>query len=85
MVSSPHRHARLGTLATEGSAIGAPADDTGVIMSRTDVDYYRERAARERVLAKTSSQANVAAIHEELAGQYEALVDQAELRPNLHR
>jgi hypothetical protein len=52
-------------------------------MSSRDTEYYRERAERERALARTSNRANVAAIHEELARQYEALVKQAELRPNL--
>jgi hypothetical protein len=53
-------------------------------MSIRDTDYFRQRAARERALAQSSAQANVAAIHQELARQYEALVDQAELRPTLH-
>jgi hypothetical protein len=52
-------------------------------MSPHDVEYYRERAIAERTLAKASDQANVAAIHEELARQYEALVDHVELRPPL--
>ena len=52
-------------------------------MSSRDTEYYRQRAARERALAQSSAQSNVAAIHEELARQYEALVDQAELRPTL--
>ncbi len=52
-------------------------------MSSNDVDYYRQRATAERRLALSSSQQNVAAIHEELARQYQALVDQAELRPKL--
>ncbi len=43
--------------------------------------YYRQRARIERKLAKEVSHANVAAIHEELAGLYEALVSEAELRP----
>ncbi len=50
-------------------------------MSSNDIEYYRERATAERTLAKAASQINVALIHEELARQYEALVDQAELRP----
>lgn len=50
-------------------------------MSSNDAAYYRQRAVTERALAKASSQANVAAIHEELARQYQALVDQAGLRP----
>jgi DICT domain-containing protein len=55
----------------------------GVIMSSRDTEYFRQRAVRERALAQSSAQANVAAIHEELARQYEALVHQAELRPTL--
>ena len=52
-------------------------------MSSNDVDYYRKRANDERRLALAASQQNIAAIHEELARQYQALVDQAELRPKL--
>ncbi len=52
-------------------------------MSSNDTEYYRRRVISERALAKAVSQSNVAAIHEELARQYEALVDQAELRPTL--
>ena len=52
-------------------------------MSSNDVDYYRKRANDERRSALAASQQNVAAIHEELAKQYQALVDQAELRPKL--
>jgi hypothetical protein len=52
-------------------------------MSAEDTEYYRYRAATERALAKASDRTNVAAIHEELARQYEALVDQLELRPIL--
>ena len=50
-------------------------------MSQEDIEYYRRRAAAERVLAGSAERANVAAIHEELARQYEALVEQDELRP----
>jgi len=49
-----------------------------------DVTYYRRRAETERRLAAESENADVAAIHEELAVQYEALVNRAELRPRLH-
>ena len=52
-------------------------------MQSHDVEYYRARAATERELAQASENADVAAIHEELAIQYEALVQQAELRPTL--
>lgn len=52
-------------------------------MQPHEVEYYRARAAAERRLAKGSENEDVAAIHEELAIQYEALVMQAELRPTL--
>lgn len=50
-------------------------------MSSNDIDYYRQRAVDERALALKSDRSDVAAIHEELARQYQALVDQEELRP----
>lgn len=50
-------------------------------MSQEDVEYYRQRAATERAMAATAERAEVAAIHEELARQYEALVEQDTLRP----
>jgi hypothetical protein len=49
-------------------------------MSETDVAYYRRRAVDERQRAREAARADVAAIHEELAKQYEALVEHAELR-----
>ena len=52
-------------------------------MPSHDLEYYRERAATERRLAAASENLDVAAIHEELATQYEALVEQGELRPTL--
>lgn len=45
-----------------------------------DTEYYRERARAERALATDAAQANVAAIHAELASLYEAMIDQPELR-----
>ena len=45
-------------------------------MQPHEVEYYRARAAAERRLAKGSENEDVAAIHEELAIQYEALVMQ---------
>lgn len=50
-------------------------------MSSNDTEYYRRRANEERQLALKSERQDVAAIHEELARQYRALVDQAALRP----
>ena len=53
-------------------------------MSAHDTAYYRQRAADERALALKSEHQNVALIHQELARQYQALVDRAELRPTLN-
>ena len=50
-------------------------------MSSSNASYYRQRAVTERAMALASDRQNVREIHEELARQYEALVDQAELRP----
>jgi hypothetical protein len=52
-------------------------------MSSDETAYYRQRANEEREMALRSERQDVAAIHEELAKQYQALVDQAELRPNV--
>ena len=50
---------------------------------KDDNAYYRRRALQERELALKSGRQEVAEIHEELARQYQALVDRAELRPKL--
>ena len=42
-------------------------------MSSSDIEYFRERAAVERALAKAAGNPTVAAIHDELARGYEAL------------
>ena len=52
-------------------------------MEPDDVAYYRKRALAERELSQSSDNAEVAAIHEELARQYEALVDHPPLRGTL--
>jgi len=52
-------------------------------MSSSDTAYYRDRATTERSLALAAGCQRVAAIHEELARLYQALIDQAELRPKL--
>lgn len=52
-------------------------------MTANDASYYRQRAVTERALALAAERQNVREIHEELARQYEALVDQAGLRPTL--
>jgi len=56
---------------------------SGGSMSYSDIEYYRGRALAERELAQSASHTNVALIHQELARQYQALVDHAELRPTL--
>jgi hypothetical protein len=50
-------------------------------MSSDDTEYYRRRAVQERELALKAERAYVAALHLELAWQYDALVENAELRP----
>jgi hypothetical protein len=48
-----------------------------------DLAYYQERAEAERELAAASENEDVAAIHEEFARRYEALMEQPVLRPIL--
>lgn len=52
-------------------------------MASNDTEYWRRRATAERELALASERQDVAEIHAELARQYDALVEQAELRPTL--
>jgi hypothetical protein len=52
-------------------------------MFLNDTEYYRRRAVDERAMALKSERRDVAAIHEELARQYQALVDQGQLRPKI--
>ena len=52
-------------------------------MSTSDIEYFRHRATVERALAEAADRADVAAIHEELARGYEALVQHEGLRPTL--
>lgn len=52
-------------------------------MLSLDFAYYRDRAAAERKLAEATDCAEAAAVHEELARQYEALVAQQGERPTL--
>lgn len=47
-------------------------------MSRNDIAYYRRRATEERERALAADRQDVAAIHLELAGLYDAM------RPKLH-
>ncbi len=52
-------------------------------MSADDIEYFRQRVVTELEMALATECQDVAAIHEELACQYQALVEQAELRPTL--
>ncbi len=52
-------------------------------MSDHATRYYRERAFTERAMALASERQQVREIHEELARQYEALVEQADLPATL--
>ncbi len=52
-------------------------------MTDHDTHYYRARAVTERAMALAAERQDVCEIHEELARQYDALVEQAELRPTL--
>ena len=47
----------------------------------SDIDYYRARAATQRAAAELAENENVREIHEELVRLYEALADNADLRP----
>ena len=52
-------------------------------MVRNDFEYFRQRAAIERRMARSAPTARAAAVHEEMAERYEALVE-AGRRPVLH-
>ena len=52
-------------------------------MTGNDTEYFRRRAVAERTLAVTATDPAVAAIHNQLAERYEALVGKAN-RPTLH-
>jgi hypothetical protein len=49
-------------------------------MSSSDLAYYRGRVEDERERAKAAADANIAEIHEELARQYEKLIEHFEGR-----
>ena len=52
-------------------------------MSESDTEYYRRRAVEEQEMALKAERQDVAAIHAELARQYQALATEAGLRPTL--
>ena len=52
-------------------------------MSAFESDYFRLRSVAERTLAKAAPIAEVAAVHEWLAQQYEALAQKASEDANL--
>lgn len=51
-----------------------------VEMSKTDVDYFRRRAAVEREMAGKAVSPEVAAVHQELARGYDALANESQQR-----
>ena len=52
-------------------------------MNPGDAEYYRDRASEERTKAKQATRADVAAIHEQLANEYEALASLGTFPPPL--
>ena len=48
-------------------------------MSADDIEYFRERAAVERGLAKAATEPRVIAVHEALARGYEVLAGREEM------
>jgi hypothetical protein len=46
-----------------------------------DLDYYRRRLEAERNLARSAADANMAALHEELARLYEKMINALERPP----
>ena len=47
-------------------------------MTAENIDYFRQRAAAERDMARNAASPEIAAIHEELARGYDSLAKQAE-------
>jgi len=70
-----------GGLANESMGVLCPSREMG--MQQGDCEYYRKRAAIKRERALRSDRGDVPAIHEELARQYQALLNQAALHPTL--
>ena len=50
-------------------------------MSDDDFDYYTKRAAEERSRVSNALTPEIGAIHENLAGMYEALIERLENSP----
>jgi hypothetical protein len=50
-------------------------------MSLDDVEYYRLRARQERGLAEAATSPEAAKAHEELAKNYEALIERSDMLP----
>lgn len=51
-------------------------------MRKSDIEYFRRRAVQERTMGVCASNADAAAVHNELAKRYEALSDESQ--PILH-
>lgn len=50
-------------------------------MSALDLEYYKRRLEDERNLVRTSANAEIAALHEELAQLYEKMINVLEAPP----
>lgn len=49
-------------------------------MAKTDLEYFRHRAGMEREMARKAATPKVAAIHDELAREYDSLVKEPKER-----
>lgn len=52
-------------------------------MSQNDFEYFRERAISERKNARAAANREIAAIHDELAREYDTLADSLEVSRTL--
>jgi len=55
-----------------------------MLRSEPGTDYFRRRAAAEREMARNAARPDIAAIHEELAREYDLLADPPEHAGRLH-
>ena len=55
----------------------------GADMSEREKEYFRQRAAREREMARNAATPKIAAIHDELAREYDLLVKEPQERNGL--
>lgn len=78
-VQSTHRPSLTDSTTATESNRDSPAV-MGADMSETDMEYFRQRAAREREMARKARTPKIAAIHEELARGYDLLIKEPQER-----